>query len=576
MPKVTRAPGRFSPRLVFPRGPTSSRAPDQDASMRYRTNSLHRLPTEILEQIVSHIVHDTELGVMEGIGCMYLRLPGTQAIGYASGLSPGAQQICDERQDARSIALTCSCFPPIVERLLYKRICLPQAAVYSCRQYPTSALPYLVRTLIERPDLARRIQSLEVWVRDRRLVKNMQEPLGFVGNPYHECINMAWIHVAEIGHYQETLNWRNELLRYQELALHAVLITLLPRLQDLKLYGPVAKLGIFAYYDPLGRERQFEDTPDYSFLDVALRNSPITSVYMGVPFRTTQFPGATLTDIEVDVTFFMDRNDWVVADSQPTLPLVRSVSIVLNLAILHGIKLQKYCLELDVQNGIALFLHDIVINMTKFAITSPRGQLPFCPIEENRTDLWGFGLPLNVEFQDMVHDIEDNPLEIDWNGEVSWDWLLRPLSLRVVKNRLRQLKVPLNWYSGRGHTQPMGSLQDFLRIEVLELPRAAIIPNPHGVEYDDDDHELECSAENFLPKSIRRLVVSQVDIQTCAWVQSAFEHRDRLFPDWTEVVFHFRDDYVAVLSDGFRDAAKMAGVELVAHWRGRVETIVAR
>jgi hypothetical protein len=60
----------------------------------------------------------------------------------------------------------------------------------------------------------------------------------------------------------------------------------------------------------------------------------------------------------------------------------------------------------------------------------------------------------------------------------------------------------------------MGSLQEFRALEALELPRVAIIPNAHGKGYNNVEHE-RC-AEDFLPKSIRRLVISQVDIQTCA------------------------------------------------------------
>jgi hypothetical protein len=102
----------------------------------------------------------------------------------------------------------------------------------------------------------------------------------------------------------------------------------------------------------------------------------------------------------------------------------------------------------------------------------------------------------------------------------------------------------------------------------------AIIPNTHGERYNNVEHER--LAEDFLPKSIRKLVISQVDVQTCAWVQSAFEHKERLFPSWTQVLFYFRDGYVAVLPDGFEDAAKAAGIELVAHWRGQVDTVVER
>jgi hypothetical protein len=334
---------------------------------------------------------------------------------------------------------------------MYKHICLTQALRCNCCPYPNSALPYLVHTLIERPDLARRIKSLEVWMRNRRLVRSIEEPYAFVGNPYFECFKMAFAHIHTIeSSFGEKVNWGNELYQYQEVALYAVLITLLPRLQDLKLYAPVAKSRMFSSRDERDRERHVEATPNYSFLDVALRNSPITSMYLGMPFRTTPFSSGTLTTIEVDVTFFMDRIDWEMADTLPTLPLVHSVSIVLNPTILRGVKLKIYCLEPDVRVSLHLFVRDMVISMTNFSITSPRGQVSFDPSEQNCTDQWELVLPSTVEYRNMFHDIGDNPLYNDWGDNTSWDWLFVPLSFRRLKNRLRQLKVPLSWYSSNG------------------------------------------------------------------------------------------------------------------------------
>jgi hypothetical protein len=571
------ARGRLQRRNPYPlvrRGATNFNAPSQDVSKTSLGHDLIQLPNEILELIVCYIVPDVEFGVMEGSGYLGQRQPASQKIAWVAGLSPGAQQVWDEREDTRNLAMTCRRFPPIVERLMYKHISLPQTPICTCCAYPQSALPYLVRTLVERPDLARRVQTLDVWMRDRRLVKNVQEPLLCADNSYHECVIMAVHHLHNIKTTaDEWINWGSELLQYQEVAMHAVLITLLPRLQDLKLYSPLAKLGLFTHKDAMGRERQMPENPDYSFLDVALRNSPIKSVYMGAPFPVTQFPSATLTTMEIDVVFFMDRSDWLQENTREVFPFVHSLSVVLNLPILRDSKLDEYITEVDVRVALSLFLRDMVPNMINFAITSPRGKLAFSPTEENCTDPWGVSLLSTIAYQDMHEDIEVNPLDDEWNDSSAWDWLLFPLE--PVKDRLRELKVPLSWYSSNGcSTQPMRSLQDFERLEVLELPRVAVIANPYGDGYDESEHE--CLAKDFLPRALRRLVVSQVDVQTCAWVQEAFEYKKRVFPNWTQVEFRFRDDYSAVLSYGFEVAAKEAGIELVAAWRGQVETIVER
>jgi hypothetical protein len=131
---------------------------------------------------------------------------------------------------------------------------------------------------------------------------------------------------------------------------------------------------------------------------------------------------------------------------------------------------------------------------------------------------------------------------------------------------------PLNWYSSRGELyKPMPTLQRW-RLEVLELPRVAVVANPHGRAYDANEHE--CPAEESLPKTIRRLVVSQVDFKACEWVQAAFKDKQRNFPDWTHVELHFRDDYEAEVADGFEEASKTADVEFAARWRGEMDTIV--
>jgi hypothetical protein len=117
----------------------------------------------------------------------------------------------------------------------------------------------------------------------------------------------------------------------------------------------------------------------------------------------------------------------------------------------------------------------------------------------------------------------------------------------------------------------MPSLQRW-RLEVLELSRVAVVANPHGRAYDANEHE--CPAEEFLPKTLRKLVVSQVDIQTCEWVQAVLEDKQRNFPDWTKVELQFRDDYEAEVAVGFEEASKTADVEFAAQWRGEMDTIV--
>jgi hypothetical protein len=160
-------------------------------------------------------------------------------------------------------------------------------------------------------------------------------------------------------------------------------------------------------------------------------------------------------------------------------------------------------------------------------------------------------------------DLEHDHMDGIWSGNV-WAWFRSPL-LRL-RERLKSLQLPLNWHSSMGsRAQPMASLRHYPCLEVLVLPRVAIIANPYGEGYVPEIHQLQ--AIEFLPRSIKKLVISNVDVETCAWVQAAFQHK-WIFPHLREVELVFPDNFQPVLSYGFESDAKQAGVKVIARWNG--------
>ena len=154
--------------------------------------------------------------------------------------------------------------------------------------------------------------------------------------------------------------------------------------------------------------------------------------------------------------------------------------------------------------------------------------------------------------------VDDEDLDIPF-----WAWILK--AVEPLNDRLTRLTFPRNWRSAPwSYVRPLHSLRHFRRLEHLAIPRVAINGNAPGENSDTGEHET--SPVKFLPTTIKSLTISQVDTETCQWVQQALERKD-LFPDWEELELVFQKDFAAVLSFGFEDAARKAGVKVTAVWR---------
>lgn len=123
-----------------------------------------RLPNEMLHHIASFLVPHTTVNVMEGVGTSVLDVHPDVTCYYSAKSSIQRASI-RELSDLRNCVLVSRHFRLIVEGILYRKVCLPQpssASAFGLLQYPVSSVPYLTRTLLERPDLATHTTSLKI------------------------------------------------------------------------------------------------------------------------------------------------------------------------------------------------------------------------------------------------------------------------------------------------------------------------------------------------------------------------------------------------------------------------------
>lgn len=266
--------------------------------------------------------------------------------------------------------------------------------------YPSSPLPFLVRTLLDRPDLASRVATLHLWVQDRRLIKVDGEPDLRQGHPHYDTFKRASAQLSRMeATFAELVNWSKELYQFQKLALHAILISLLHQFRELKIYAPAGLRTMFLWDDPHGRERSKKDMVDYSYLDVALRSSKVTALHVGFPYPIKQFPSASLAKVEFDILFLADRLDLL--DGATVLNHVHTVCVTINIPLLRFPNLACVFRKLDARLRPQIFLRDAVPNLRTFSVNPTRGTM--------RITYCGNTFPAFKYLEDSLQDIETMP-----------------------------------------------------------------------------------------------------------------------------------------------------------------------
>lgn len=522
--------------------------------------SLGQLPNEILHQIASLLVPDTTVHVMEGLGVSFFG--NTQpSRGYRRIRSVVQKTYMRELSALRHFALVCRQFRAVTEWILYRDICLPQPSrskTFGLFRYPVSPVPYLARTLMERPDLAARTVSLKIWITDRRLVATADEPDLFVSNPYHEIFKAACAHLQNLTMALDRRSaWLHELRKYQQLDITAVVISLLPRLQTLELMWPWSLRILFPALDGRGRDRPFRQEPNYSCLDIALCHSSISSLYIASHAPLKTFPTASLTTFIADMLFFGNRIDFY--DIYAYLPNVRSMTVILNVPLLRRVPLDLVMRYSHPMAGLYIFLSRMVPKLESFAIEPPKGTEPHYI---QQYDKWERKISAFCMDKDP-QDLECKPHPRLFPGQDFWTSLL--FTLEPVQEQLLHLSLPANWYSSTGNViKPMPSLRQFRSLKSLHLPKVTIICSPFAKDYDKDVHVTH--AVTFLPQRLEKLTLAQADMETCRWVQEGLKVK-HLLPGLKEVHFVFREEYAPLLPDGFVEESKEADVKVSVHWK---------
>ncbi|KAF1354089.1 hypothetical protein EJ07DRAFT_134259, partial [Lizonia empirigonia] len=522
-----------------------------------------RLPNELLEQIVKFLRPSTTMHVLAGAGFSFVSSDFKRS---RHGDTPETLQYVSEVSNLRNVAMTCTRLLPIVERVLYRDIRLPLRALRYCHpdgiRYPYSLTCLLARTLFKRTDLAARVVSLEIWFQDRRLVSNTKQTLLPSDGPHFDVFSQACAKVSALSiDWKERGIWLSELSSSGEMALQAVLIGSLPNLQKLKFFSSTT------FWDwnkshPLIRSMPMPYERPY--LDLALRYSGLTSLTIASHLPVRAFPVHSLAKLHLDINFFAGRLEWL--DSPLMLPNVNDLSIIANHIGPYRTYTTLYWPSVStppIREGLLIFLKNSVPNVTTFAIETPTGPVPM--------KAGDFGLKednLPVLRLDDPQDIEFHPLYDRWSDANTWSWLTTTIT--PLKPLVNHFALPLNWYSSGFNTPPFSGLQGFVKLQSLHVPKVALRRSRLAEDFNEDD---EAAAIDCLPRSLRSLVVSQVDFDTCKWIQEMLVQSNEFFPDLKDVRLVFGNEPMPIVPPGFTEAVQQAGAVLTAQWKDEVRVV---
>lgn len=82
------------------------------------------------------------------------------------------------------------------------------------------------------------------------------------------------------------------------------------------------------------------------------------------------------------------------------------------------------------------------------------------------------------------------------------------------------------------------------------------------------------AASDCLPKTLRSLTVSQVDMKTCIWVQDMLVHSSEHFADFKDIRFIFREDALLICPTAFDQTVWRAGVTMTGQWKDEESVMI--
>jgi hypothetical protein len=398
----------------------------------------------------------------------------------------------------RHMALTCSGFRRPAQEALVRRI----YRVCCSRTYALAA-----RTLVERPDLAVRVNKMVIDISShedpcaehpdtdfevRRSFKTLILSTRF---PDHR--KKAWIHVMR---------------RHQAEGLTGVLLTLVPNLKYLEIMNP----------------SEWETTPGIIEGISSLREEPLLYPFGGILFSRS---------VSIAQRNVLQMQDMRALTSVPGFTnLTRLRLNVYQCLNLHGLRHLQKLKVLDIAfqpdhnrdiERLRGFLHYEQADLEN--IQHLRLDSRIWIIRFRQTQWFQFLGELIPAMTGLVRiGFYDEPLYYDWTEENDF----RPERyhsflqvLRPVRASLQILELPGGFWSlsMRSRALPI-KLQGFEQLKELTTPAAALIGapsfgKPHWADWEWDNwYEPHSDATNRLPKKLQILKIFEVNDYTCQWL----------------------------------------------------------
>ncbi|ORX93284.1 hypothetical protein BCR34DRAFT_240366 [Clohesyomyces aquaticus] len=562
--RVTVSSGNNSGQTLQPG--TGSAPPNLSKSLGKTSNSmasLLALPNELLCRIISFLKPTVVIHSEEGAGVLL----GNDEIAI-SGLSKPVLMHLAALSDLRSLALVCKRFVHIVEDSMYKSVSLPQHRYGTFTgHYLASRVPFFLRTILRRPELAAKVETLRLWVRRNSLghdprfhaagIQKLSTPPCACINPYEDCIAEARAVVLKQPQFPSMFRVDPKLSYICELQLGALILASLPNLNTLHLSGLPSMGGAFSSYPG------FPMYPKLNELATALQGSRLEYLEL--------YSGDGLVQFQIP-------NLKTVAGSVWTLRPGQFGTHMENCTDLHVRSCSRdiYTVPQPLRN-LQLLLRKLP-SIRSLVFEPEPGTIPLSgPI---RTRL-GYDIDHTQEIRaDIPDDLEQPQSRLNFYPPAMLFHIPEPTgsftefltTLELVEDRLEELQLPDNWFSSTGKiARPIQSLKNLRVLRSLAVPKIAVISFHYQC---GDERDTTSTPGSLLPDSLEQLRIYQADLATCEWVEEAFWARKEL-RRMRDVALCFRDDFlVAPIPEGFKREARIAGVKLTIRWQGKAVEVI--
>lgn len=294
---------------------TSSNASQAAVAQPDRNNgpAMLKLPNEILGQISGHLVSPDRICKKGGYGFIL-----EQQEHFTPEMTRSRQTHASSTQDLLNLALTCKRLAEVAQDTLYRNVLLPQPRKKQpWNEEHVSPFRCLLRTMIERPDLAAHVRHFAIWVWKSKPARLHDLAEGHTISACGTCLPhlMGIINTIPLSPKDKKL-WMTELEHSTEATVTSLLLLSLPNLRSLELYLRPLPSNMLAGYSNKGdisaRQRY---TPPHDTevvrLSHALSNSRTLTQLTLSPNLNGLATFATLPSLTTLILDFTSANQFV-------------------------------------------------------------------------------------------------------------------------------------------------------------------------------------------------------------------------------------------------------------------------